>query len=136
MNVFGHFRPIFEQEIDPKYPSGKFLPKRIHQKIFQLKIPLFCKSDDGATWCPNSYNKFWLMVNSEILKGIKNMFGLFQHFFLEFLTFSSQQWVVHQVKNWEQAMFVSSRLYELSKKAQGSIIEKYHSCEIQLSVTK
>ena len=44
--------------------------------------------------------------------------------------------VVHQVKNWEQAMFVGSRLYELSKKAQGLIIEKYNSCEIQLSVSK
>ena len=48
------------------------------QKKNQLKIPVFSKSDDAATWSPNSYRK---MVNSEILKGIKNMFGLFEHFF-------------------------------------------------------
>ena len=55
MNVFGHFSPIFWQKIDPKCPGGNFFPKRIHQKIFQLKIPIFSKSDDDTTWWPNSY---------------------------------------------------------------------------------
>ena len=30
--VFGHFKPIFGQKIDPKPPRGPFNPKRIHQK--------------------------------------------------------------------------------------------------------
>ena len=48
-NVFGHFRPTFGEKIDPKYPRGNFLSKRIHKKN-QLKIPIFSKSDDGVTW--------------------------------------------------------------------------------------
>ena len=35
--------------------------------------------------------KYWLVVNSEIFKGIKNMFSMCRHFFLELRTCSSQQ---------------------------------------------
>ena len=41
---------VFEQKVDPKLPRSHFFPKRIHQKKFQLKIPIFSKSDDDATW--------------------------------------------------------------------------------------
>ena len=47
---FVHFRPIFGQKIDPKRPRSHFFLKRIDQTKFQLKIPIFSKSDDDATW--------------------------------------------------------------------------------------
>ena len=58
-----------------------FLVNYFRDKMIQLKITIASKSHDDATWWPNSYKKIWLVVNSEILKGIKNMFGLFEHFF-------------------------------------------------------
>ena len=37
---------------------GNYFLKRIRQKKFQSEIPIFSKSDDCATWWPNSYKNF------------------------------------------------------------------------------
>ena len=95
VNVFGHFWPIFGLKIDPKYPRGNFLPKRIHQKKFQLKIPIFSKSDGDATWWPNSYKK---NLTCSQLKNIQRYQKYVRHvrsIFLELHSCSSQQWVVN-----------------------------------------
>ena len=93
VSVFGPFRPIFGQKIDPKLPRSHFFPKRIHQKKFQLKIPIFSKSDDDATWWPNSYKK---ILTCGQLRNIQRYQKYVRHvraFFLELRTCSSQQCV-------------------------------------------
>ena len=81
VNVFGHFRPIFWQKMDPKYPGDNFLPKRIHQKKFRSKFQFSAKVMKAPPGGQTVTKNFWLVVNSEILKGIKNMFVLCLHFF-------------------------------------------------------
>ena len=80
--------------MDPKLPRSHFFPKRIHQKKFQLKIPIFSKSDDGATWWPNSYKKILTCGQLRNTQRYQKYVWLVRAFFLEFLTFSSQQWQV------------------------------------------
>ena len=53
--VFGHFWPIFQQKIDPWPPRSNFLPKRIHQNKFQIKISILSKNDGGATYVHTCY---------------------------------------------------------------------------------
>ena len=91
VSVFGPFRPIFGQKIDPKLPRSHFFLKRIHQTKFQLKIPIFSKSDDDATWWPNSYKK---ILTCGQLRNIQRWQKYVRHvraFFLELRTCSSQQ---------------------------------------------
>ena len=91
MSIFGPFRPIFGQKLDPKLPRSHFFPKRIHQKKFQLKIPIFSKSDDGAAWWPNSYKKILTCGQLRNTQRYQKYVWLVRAFFLEFHTCSSQQ---------------------------------------------
>ena len=54
VSVFGAFRPIFWQKINPKLPRSHFFLKRIHNKKFQFKIPIFRKYDCSAVKLPCS----------------------------------------------------------------------------------
>ena len=91
MNVFGHFRPIFEPEIDPKSSKGHFFPKRIHQEKFQLKILIFSKSDSGDTWWPNSYTKILTCGQLRNTQRYQKYVWFVRAFFLEFRSCSSQK---------------------------------------------
>ena len=91
VSVFGPFRPIFGQKIDSKLPRSHFFPKRIHQKNFQLKIPIFGKSDDDATWWPNSYKTILTCGQLRSIQRHQKYVGLVRAFFLELRTYSSQQ---------------------------------------------
>ena len=94
VSVFGPFRPIFGQKIDPKLPRSHFFPKRIHQKKFQLKIPIFSKSDDDATWWPNSYKKILTCGQLRNIQRYQKYVRLVRAFFLELRTCSSQQCIM------------------------------------------
>ena len=91
MSVFGPFRPIFGQKIDPNLPRSHFFLKRTNQKKFQLKIPIFSKSDDDATWWPNSYKKILTCVQLRNIQRYQEYVRLVRTFFLELRTCSSQQ---------------------------------------------
>ena len=91
VNVFGHFRPIFEQKNDPELSRSHFFSKRIHQKKIQLKILIFSKYNDGATWWPNSYKNFLACCQHRNTQMYQRYVRLLQAFFLEFRTCSSQQ---------------------------------------------
>ena len=91
VSVFWHFRSFFEQKIDPKSPRCHFFPKRIHQKNFQLKIPIFSKNDDGATWWPNSYKNILTCGQLRNTQRYQKCVRLVRAFFSEFCAFSSQQ---------------------------------------------
>ena len=74
-----------------RWRCNHFFPKRIHQKKFQLKIPIFSKSDDDATWWPNSYKK---ILTCGQLRNIQRYQKYVRHvraFFLKLRTCSSQQ---------------------------------------------
>ena len=94
MSVFGHSRSFFEQKIDPKLPRSHFFSKRIHQNKFKLKIPIFSKSNDDATWWPNSYKKNLTCGQLRNIQRYQKCVQLVRAFFLEFPTCSSQQWNV------------------------------------------
>ena len=89
--VFGHFRFIFEEKMDPKYPWGHFFPNRIPSKKFKLKIPIFSQSDGDATQWPNSskQNLTWGQLRNA--HKYQKHVQLVGKFFKEFITFSSQQ---------------------------------------------
>ena len=91
INVFGHFRPIFGHKVDPKLSSSHFFFKRIHQKKIQLKIPIFSKSDDGATWWPNCCKIFLTCGQLRNTQRYQKYVRLVWAFFLEFRTSSSQK---------------------------------------------
>ena len=91
VSVFGRFRSIFGQKIDPKLTKSNFFPKRIHQKKFQLKIPIFSKSDGGATWWPNNHKKFLTCGQLRNTQRYQEYVQLIRAFFLGFRTCSSQQ---------------------------------------------
>ena len=57
--------------------SLKEFTKKNFSSKFQFSAKVMMAPPGGQTVT----KKFWLVVNSEILKGIKNMFGLFEHFF-------------------------------------------------------
>ena len=116
--IFNHFPPkthfgafsvfhtkygvIFE---DKKIQTQKWCirEKFRHQKLGVTKVffivkffsflisATFWKNDCSATQDQTAPKKFRLVVNSVMSTGIKNMFGQCGHFFLEFLTSSSQQ---------------------------------------------
>ena len=82
MNVFGPFRPIFGQETDPKLSRSHFFAKRIHQKKnFSSKFQFSAKAMMTPPGDQTVTKEFCLVVNLEIFKAIKNMFGLCGHFF-------------------------------------------------------
>ena len=110
MSVFGHFRPIFGQKIDPKLPRSHFFPKRIHQKKFQLKIPIFSKSDDDATWWPNSYKKFLTCGQLRNIQRYQKYVRLVRAFFLELRTCSSQQCNMYFPLSHFKALKLKSRI--------------------------
>ena len=89
--VFEHFRSIYEEKMDPKYPSGHCFQKRILSKIFQLKIPIFSQSDGDATQWPNSskQNLTWGQLRNA--HRYQKYVRLVRRFFKESLTCSSQQ---------------------------------------------
>ena len=69
---FGVFWPHFETKIDPKYRRGNCFYKRIHQKRFQLKIPIFS-------------------MRHLVAKQLQKNALLLLRLFLEFRTWSCQQ---------------------------------------------
>ena len=91
VSVFGPFRPIFGQKLDPRLPRSHFFPKRIQQKKFQLKIPIFSKSDGGTTWWPNNYKKNLPCGQLRNTQRYQKYIWHVRTFFLEFCTSSSQQ---------------------------------------------
>ena len=91
MNVFDCFRTVFGQRIDSKHSRGNFFPIGIYQKKFQLKIPIFSKSDDNATWWPNSYKIILTCGQLRNIQRYQKYVWLVQAFSLEFHTYSSQQ---------------------------------------------
>ena len=81
VSALGPFRPIFGQKIDPKLPRSHFFLKSIHQKNFSSKFQFSAKAMMTPPGDQTVTKKFWLVVNSEIFKGIKNMFSMCGHFF-------------------------------------------------------
>ena len=81
VSVFGHFRSFFEQKIDPKLPRSHFSLKEFTKKYFSSIFQFSAKAMMTPPGDQTVTKKFWLVVNSEVLEGIKNMFSLCEHFF-------------------------------------------------------
>ena len=114
VSVFGPFRPIFGQETDPKLSRSHFFAKRIHQKKFQLKIPIFSKSDDDATWWPNSYKKILTCGQLRNTQRYQKYVWLVRAFFLEFCTLLSQQCLGSRGHS-GQPQVVNLKIYQIQK---------------------
>ena len=81
-----------KNHVDPIFFMRQFTKKNFSSKFqFSAKAMMTPPGDQTVT------KNFWLVVNSEIFKSIKNMFGLCGHFFLELRTCSSQQWYVLKI---------------------------------------
>ena len=99
MDVLGHFIPIFGQKIDPKLPRSHFFLKEYSKKKnfsskFQFSAKVMMVSPGGQTVTKT----FWLVVNSEMLKGIKNIFWLCEQFFRVPYIFKPTSPIVSELK--------------------------------------
>ena len=89
------FLDILEQYLDKEFIRNyHFFPKRIQQKKFQLKIPIFSKSDDDAAWWPNSYKKILTSGQLRNIQRYQKYVWLVRAFFLELRTCLSQQCII------------------------------------------
>ena len=88
-----------------------------NKRFFILKLFLFFisttfwKNDCSAIQVQTATKKLRLVFNSVMSTGIKNMFGQCGHFFLEFLTSSSQQC---SVSCYSYCVYLRLMLYHMS----------------------
>ena len=78
-----------------KTPGGHFCPKRIDQKNISMKFQFLAKImgiPPGGQTVPK---RIWHVANSEMLTGIKNMFGSFGYFF-RLWNVQAKQWAVNK----------------------------------------
>ena len=69
-------KKLIQNTLEIIFSLKEFTKKNFGSK-FQFSAKMMMAPPGGQTVT----KKFSLVVNSEILKGIKNMFGLFEHFF-------------------------------------------------------
>ena len=76
--------PFLDKKQIQNYLEVIFLLKEFTKKNFSSKFQFSAKAMMTPPGDQTVTKKFWLVVNSEIFKGIKNMFNFCGHFFLSY----------------------------------------------------